>query len=317
LNKANNIDMSVDGAVVTMKFGAIKAGWEQWFLLMSDNHHDSIYCNRDLEIEHLEEAKKKNAKVFIFGDFFDAMQGRFDPRRSMDELRPEYRREDYYDFVVKDAVAFMKPYANIILLISDGNHELAVRKNANTDLVERLVYSMRVEHKSNVVHGGYGGWIRFLFGKYFSKNLKYFHGAGAEAPVTRGVIQTNRQAVFLPDADIVVNGHNHNAYYVPISRERISNKGKQYMSIQHHVRIPGYKQEYGDGSTGWAVTKGMNPKPIGAVWMRMWFDSRKSTNNNMGEIKLQFIPDIRGAEPVPCANGVYDGRVYDSDSEKE
>jgi hypothetical protein len=56
------------------------------------------------------------------------MQGRFDPRRDMDELRPEYRRNDYYDFVVRDAADFLEPYANNIALISDGNHELAVLK---------------------------------------------------------------------------------------------------------------------------------------------------------------------------------------------
>ncbi len=313
----NKMDISVSGAVTTIRMDDPRKGWEQWNLLMSDNHHDSIYCNRDLETEHLEEAKKRNARVFIFGDFFDAMQGRFDPRRSMDELRKEYRRDDYYDFVVRDTVAFLKPYAEIIQLVCDGNHELAVRKNANTDLVERLVYSMRVEHKSSVIHGGYGGWIRFITPKGFSLRLKYFHGAGMEAPVTRGVIQTNRQAVYLPDADIVVNGHNHNAYYVPISRERLSDSGKQYTDIQHHVRIPGYKQSYGDGSGGWEVTRGGVPKPIGAVWLRMWFDSRANANNHMGEIKLQFIPDIRGAEPVPCAAGIYDGKEYAEDREQQ
>ena len=85
----NKMDISVSGAVTTIRMDDPRKGWEQWFLLMSDNHHDSIYCNRDLETEHLEEAKRRNARVFIFGDFFDAMQGRFDPRRSMDELRKD------------------------------------------------------------------------------------------------------------------------------------------------------------------------------------------------------------------------------------
>ncbi len=313
----NKMDISVSGAVTTIRMDDPRKGWEQWFLLMSDNHHDSIYCNRELETEHLEEAKRKDARVFIFGDFYDAMQGRFDPRRSMDELRAEYRRDDYYDFVVEDTKRFMKPYAEILRLICDGNHELAVRKNANTDLVERLVYALRTEYKSQVIHGGYGGWIRFVIGNHSTVNLKYFHGAGMEAPVTRGVIQTNRQAVFLPDADIVVNGHNHNMYYVPISQERLTNHGKQYMSIQHHVRIPGYKQSYGDGSGGWDVTRGGIPKPIGAVWLRMWFDPKATANNNQGQVKLQFVPDIRGADPVPCAAGIYDGKEYDEDREQQ
>lgn len=316
----NDYVKSVDGAVTTIRISGIKAGWEQWFLLMSDNHHDSIYCNRELEKQHLEEAKKRNARVFIFGDFFDAMQGRFDPRRSMDELRPEYRKETYYDIVIDDCAEFFKPYKHLIDVISDGNHELAVQKNANISLPDRLIRDLNKDG-ANIIHGGYGGWIRFNLetnGSGQSINMKYFHGAGAEAPVTRGVIQTNRQAVFLPDADVVVNGHNHNAYYVPISRERISNKGKLYMDIQHHIRIPGYKQEYGDGTKGWDVTRGGIPKPIGAIWMRMWFDQMASfPRNHNGIIKMQFIPDIRGADAVPSVGGIYTGRSYNDDQEGE
>jgi hypothetical protein len=271
-----------------------------------------------LEIEHLEEAKRKHARIFIFGDFFDAMQGRFDPRRSMDELRPEYRVDNYYDVVVHDSAKFLAPYADLIDIISDGNHELAVRKNANTDLIDRLVYELRQDGKSSVVHGGYGGWVRMMVDKNSAREsikLKYFHGAGAEAPVTRGVIQTNRQAVYLPDADVVVNGHNHNAYYVPIARERISDQGKLFMSLQHHVRVPGYKQDYGDGTTGWSVTKGGVPKPIGAVWMRLWMSFEDQSRNHNGEVKMQFLPDVRGGDAVPCVDNIYSGKVYDEDQE--
>ena len=195
----------------------------------------------------------------------------------MKELRPEYRRDDYYDFVVKDVGDAHAPYADRILMLGRGNHETSVLKNSNTDLIDRLAFYMNTTTGSHIMTGGYGGWIRFMFTHSgvtpdSSLKLKYFHGAGSEAPVTRGVIQTNRQAVYLPDADIVLNGHNHNNYYVPISRERISNKGTLFFDIQHHIRVPGYKSEYADGSGGWAVERGGIPKPNGAAWMRMFYD---------------------------------------------
>jgi len=291
---------------ITSIYIDVNAGWEQWILFMSDNHHDSVRCNRELETAHFEEAKKRGAWVMIFGDLFDAMQGRFDPRRSMDELRPEYRREDYYDYVVTDFAKYLKPYVANIKLITDGNHELSVLKNANTNLPDRLVRDHLNKDGGHVIHGAYGGWVRFMFennGKPMSSiRLKYFHGAGGEAPVTRGVIQTNRQAVYLPDADIVVNGHNHSAYYVPISRERLGGKGKQFFDIQHHIRIPGYKQDYGDGSTGWDVTRGGVPKPIGAVWCRMYYEN--------ATIRMQFISDIRGGDPVSVSPDLFTGITF-------
>lgn len=311
--KSPAYDLSQTGAVTTVRISPISAGWCQWLLLMSDNHYDSIACNRDLMTEHLEEARRREAMVMVFGDFFDAMQGRFDPRRSMDELRPEYRREDYYDYVVQDATQYLLPYNDNLLVISDGNHELSVLKNANTNLCDRLVHGLRMAG-SAVQHGGYGGWIRFAFdvsgdGPRFSKNLKYFHGAGADAPVTRGVIWTNRQAVYLPDADIVVNGHSHHAYYVPISRERLTNGGRQYMDIQHHIRTPGYKQSYGDGSKGWDITRGAPPKPIGAAWVRLEYKQAPD------RVDIVVMPDVRGGDVISVVDDLYDGVAYDDDRE--
>lgn len=302
------------GAVTTVTIDINSEGAEHWFLLQSDNHHDHTTCNRNLETEHLEEARRRNAQVFIFGDLFDAMQGRFDPRRSMTELRPEYRREDYYDYVVKDIANYLEPYVDNLAMIADGNHELSVLKAANTNLPDRLVDRLR-DRGGHLVHGGYGGWVRFMFERdgnpMNSIRLKYFHGSGGEAPVTRGVIQTNRQAVYLPDADIVVNGHSHNSYYIPISRERLSAKGTQYFDIQHHLRTPGYKQSYGDGAGGWDVTRGGVPKPIGAAWVKITCTGGDKPNS----LKVQCQPDIRGADVITIGGDLYDGLEYDQDPE--
>jgi hypothetical protein len=72
---------------------------------------------------------------------------------------------------------------------------------------------------------------------------------------------------YLPDADIVVNGHSHNSYHVPIVREKVNQAGIVYFDTQHHIRTPGYKQSYGDGSQGWDVTRGGVPKPLGGAWV--------------------------------------------------
>ena len=307
-----------NGAVTSIYYDVF-AGWEQWILHVSDNHFDSIYCNREVMRADFDAALKRRARINVYGDWFDAMQGRFDPRRSMSELRPEYRTDAYYDKVVDDSADWLEPYAHLMDIMADGNHELSVLKAANTNMMDRLVVELRRRNKKcRAVHGGYGGWARYMFnlsdgnstGPRTSKKLKYFHGSGGEAPVTRGVIQTNRQSVYLPDADIVINGHSHNAYYVPIQRERLSNKGQQYFDTQHHIRIPGYKQSYGDGTTGWDVTRGGVPKPIGAFWTRFYCEG--------GEVKIQVIPSL--SDPVPVhvdAEAIYSGVVYDDDGEGE
>lgn len=262
------------GAVTTVRIDYSGGNNEQTLFLASDLHIDAVTCAREVLLADLQTAVDRNAMIFLFGDVFDAMQGRFDPRRSLDELRPEYRRSDYFDFVVKDAARILSPFAKNIVLIADGNHETATLKNNGISLTDRLVWTLNMEHGSSILHGGYGGWVRFLFssgdlGKRKSVRMKYFHGSGGDAPVTRGVIQTNRQAAYLDGADIVVNGHNHQSYHVPIVKESLNNNGRVVFSTQHHIRTPGYKNEYNDGSGGWAIERGMPPKPLGGTFVTM------------------------------------------------
>lgn len=285
----NNIVQS--GAVTT-----IQTAKELEFFVTSDVHFDSAHCNRSQFFRDMDTAVRNKQGIIIVGDFFDAMQGRFDPRRDMSHLRPEYRREDYYDYIVEDAAEQLAPYAKNILLVTDGNHEASVLKNANTDLVGR--FSKLLSSKGHTVYrGGYGGVI-FVKQGDTTVPIKYFHGSGGEAPVTRGAIQTNRQAVFLPDFQIILNGHSHNSYWIPIVRERVSPKGEHYFDIQYHIRTPGYSMSYGDGSGGWEVSRGGVPKPIGGFVISI----------KHGDILS--IPVIHSPKPISPVVDVYDGVIF-------
>lgn len=262
------------GNVLTVYIDDVYAGWEQYFLCSADRHHDNIHCDRDLELKHLELAKKKKAFIIDVGDVFDVMQGKFDPRRSYANLRPEYKVDNYLDEIVKDASDnFYGPYADRFLMFGRGNHDSSVLKNNGVDLVGNLVHRLNSDHGGHIQAGGYGGWIRICCTisktERASVMIKYFHGAGGGGPVTRGVIQSNRQAVYLPDADVVLNGHTHDAWYVPIERERLSLQGKVYSDIQHHIRIPTYNDDYYDGAGGWFVETWKAPRPRGAVWLKL------------------------------------------------
>lgn len=269
--------------------------WEQWFLLSSDRHHDSPHSDRELARAHLEACRARNAYVIDIGDTFDAMQGKFDPRRSYPDMRPEYleamikRQIGYLDAIVDDAVAFYAPYADRFLVFGKGNHETAIARHNDVDLTNRLVYGLNSRANTNIAVGMYGGWVKFLFRinttQRTSINLKYFHGSGGGGPVTKGVIQSNRQAVFLPDAHIVVNGHIHESWILYLKRERLSDGCVVYQDSQVHVRTATYKDEYGVGDGGWATEKGMPPKPKGAVWLRFYRDRN--------EVRFSLIQDVR------------------------
>lgn len=267
--------------VLTIRFDKIKSGWEQWVLLSADRHHDNLYCARELEKAHLEQAKAREALIFDFGDLFCAMQGKWDPRASKDVLRPEDKVDNYLDTIVAHAEEDYAPYAENWMLMGRGNHDANILKRHGTDIVDALAHDLRKDHGSQVVAGGYGGWVRFMFRIYDttqqSVRLKYHHGSGGGGPVTKGVIQTNRQSVYLQNADIVVNGHTHDAWIVPISRESLNDAGVVERGLMHFIRTPGYHDEYfkSEGVKGFVQEKWHPPKPIGAVWLRFWLEGKK------------------------------------------
>jgi predicted phosphodiesterase len=270
---------------MTLYIDNVYSDWEQLFLLSGDRHHDSIHCDRDLELKHLELAKEKDAYIIDVGDVFDVMQGRYDPRRTYKGLRPEYKVDNYLDEIVKDAAEFYGPYADRFLMMGRGNHDSSVLKNNGVDVLGNLVHRLNSDHGGHIQAGGFGGWVRIMCRiggtQQESVLIKYYHGAGGGGPVTRGVIQSNRQAVYEPDADIILNGHTHDAWYVPIERERVSEAGNVFSDIQHHIRVPSYSNDYGDGAGGWFVETWKAPRPRGAVWMRLTCQKRHTDRRSI------------------------------------
>ena len=275
--KINKLSTNVIEILVDIKKNT---QWSQDVLLRSDVHHDNPKCNQKLEKKHLDQAKESNAIIIDNGDLFCAMQGKWDKRADKHSLRPEHQGNNYFDLLVETAAEFYEPYKNQFAVLGKGNHETAITQRHETDLTDRLAARMR-QCGSKVEASGYGGWVIFRFNAfsrtYRSVILYHYHGTGGGGPVTRGTIQTNRIAVFTPDADIVLTGHTHDEWSLTIPRQRISIRGVVSHDEQLHIRPPGYKDSWGDGHGGWEVEKMLGPKALGSHWLTFRWDCVNKT----------------------------------------
>ena len=220
---------------------------------------------------HFDEAVKTGAVILIGGDFFCAMQGKYDRRSNKSDIRPEHANGDYLDSLVSTAADWLKPYAKNIALICQGNHESAVHKNHETDLTGRLVERIKtICPESPVSKGGYSGWVRVSIEHKTcsgSRVIWYHHGSGGGGPVTKGVIQTNRRNAYVSGADVFWHQHIHEQFCMETPKISLFNGTTPRIDECIHVCTPGYKEEYADGFDGWHNERSAPPKPVGGYWL--------------------------------------------------
>lgn len=249
------------------RFNDCNKDWSQVFLLMADVHWDSIFCDRKLFFKHLDEAKERDARILIYGDFFDAMGGKYDPRTSKADIRPEYSTQHYFDDIIMDAAAQLKPYKDLIDMISEGNHEINVKKRHEVDLLG--------EHRGlgmflNCFKGRYSGFIKFQFaynksdGTY--KVMYWTHGAGGNAMVTQGAINTNRRQESTI-ADWFVSAHIHTEFDMTRTRSRIDSHCNVRNEKIFHWQLASYYNPYLSG--GWGDQKEHRVPALGGRWLEL------------------------------------------------
>jgi UDP-2,3-diacylglucosamine pyrophosphatase LpxH len=258
---------------VTRNLHTLELGREETRLaILSDLHWDNPKCDRDMLKRHLDYCLKESIPVMVVGDLFCLMQGKGDRRGNKSDIRPEHNNAKYLDSVVETAVEWFSPYASILTVIGYGNHETAIIKYQETDLLQRFVDLMNYKNKSNIFTGGYGGWLvikkNIRTNTSMSKTLKYFHGSGGGGIVTKGAINLTRALETYENMDVFVMGHIHENSSRNDVRDALQyNTGKHTYELiqkQIHLAITGtYKEEYVDGFGGWHVERGAPIKPLG------------------------------------------------------
>jgi len=272
----------------------------QEFLLVSDLHWDNPHCDRGLLKNHLDEAVKRNAAIILNGDTYCCMGGKYDRRADKSLIRPEHNTDRYFDAIVDTSVEWFAPYAKNILLIGYGNHETAIIKHGETDLLQRFASTLNYATGSSIQVGGYGGTIdiRVLHDTIRGVNfvVHYFHGHSGGGAVSRGVIHDQRLLAGTEGYDLTWMGHVHELYYHQNMIHRYERSTKTLIQKPiHQLRTATYKEEWDGGYMGFHTERGRGPKPLGGYWLKLE-TSRNTSKDNKGpelQVHATFTPADR------------------------
>jgi hypothetical protein len=244
--------------------------------MLSDIHWDNPKCDWKQLKNDLDFCLDNSIPIHINGDMFCLMQGRGDNRRNKSDIRPEHNNAKYLDSIVETAVEWWSPYAHLLTVIGYGNHETAIIKFQETDILARFVKLLNLKNNTNVMTGGYGGW--FIVNQVVREKpegqpgstraikIKYFHGSGGGGVVTKGALNLTRALEMYEDFDVFTMGHIHENAARNDARDVCTMGASNYRHVQKqlHMMLTGcYKEEYGTGSKGWHVERGAPIKPTG------------------------------------------------------
>jgi len=243
--------------------------------MLSDIHWDNPKCDWKLLKKDLDYCLQESIPIMINGDMFCLMQGRGDNRRNKSDIRPEHNNAHYLDSIVETAVEWWSPYAHLLTVIGYGNHETAIIKFQETDILKRFVKLLNLKNHTNVQVGGYGGWLIINSAVRHKPNnrperrvckIKYFHGSGGGGVVTKGALNLTRALEMYEDFDVFTMGHIHeNAARNDVRDVILLGQGiYRHVQKQLHLMLTGtYKEEYGTGAKGWHIERGAPVKPTG------------------------------------------------------
>jgi len=259
--------------------------------MFSDIHWDNPKCDWNLLKHDLDFCLKNEIPIMFNGDTFCLMQGAYDPRKMKGDIRPEHNNARYFDSIIETAVDFFLPYANLITVVGYGNHETSIIKRQETDVIQRFVTLLNYKAGSNVMTGGYGGWLIITQLIKASSNItqatkiKYFHGSGGGGLVTKGALNLTRAMDMYEGYDVFTMGHIHENSARNDVRDSINfhpTKGYYYNHKQIHSMITGtYKEEYINGLYGWHVERGAPMKPVGGRLLTIECGRDRSDNKDI------------------------------------
>jgi len=225
----------------------------------SDLHIDAADCDTKALNKDLNKAADNNCRFLINGDIADAIIP--NDRKRYNNRDDLIDRNDHLNVITEHVYEVLKPYADYIDVIRCGNHEDAIVKHHNYDIIRGVITLLQRDRSDKLpaIHqGDYRGFVTYLYhhgsNNAIRRTVVYqHHGAGGSAPVSKGMIDFNRM-IYSNDADIYHTGHKHNSLVDSgVTRVRVDRSGRPVIDRKLAIQTAGYKKAYTDKDKGYSL----------------------------------------------------------------
>lgn len=221
---------------------------DHYIAFFSDLHVDASDCRREELTKDLKEAHSLGARIHINGDWGDFILPT--DRKRYTNGTSLLRSDRPIDEAVEMAFRLLAPYADVIDVIRNGNHEEAVIKNHHTDPTTALITKLnaiRNPEMAPINHGGYASFVIYRYHHGDQGNIKrvivYGHHGVGGGGASKGVTKL-RDVMANVDADIYHLGHNHQGLLDPATDVlNVDKNGNVKLKRKIAFYTPGYKGE--------------------------------------------------------------------------
>jgi hypothetical protein len=225
---------------------------------ISDTHIGASSMNHKHLADDLQRMMDLNCRIGINGDIFDAILHsdvkRYNPLAV--DKRLHQMDGTPLDNAIHLAYETFKPYATHIDWIGIGNHEDHVKKRHHICITSILIDRLNQLPGVNIRHGGWCGFWHLILNYHNTRTaftVYRHHGAGGSAPMTKGMLDTQRMMIWLSNVDAIWIGHKHNRWVSTDMKARyepIKNRTKMFPVVQ--MMTGSYLDTYGDEEDGTA-----------------------------------------------------------------
>jgi len=275
-----------DPQVMWIRTYGMKAGYRFRLMILPDLHLDNNKSVRSLIKKHLDYAVEHQIPVILLGDIFDIMGAKSDKRQNSTDIysgvlnwRPKLpngkRNEDYhgpyFEKVVGFVSEFLEPYKDVIIGLLYGNHETAITKHNEIDVLRMLATSLGLDPELHLLP--YQSYLRVFFRQYkdggsqghIQRTIGMHHGYGGGGVKTKGILPLGRTHDHIGiHLDALIMGHFHEGLETRHRSTHMDKKGRLEVKETMLIIAGCYKDE-GRGGMGFHTERGRPPKPLGGA----------------------------------------------------